>query len=199
MLLLAGCVGVLHEEAPEDPDDDDGRVASVEACRGLWDPAVKDAKDHSVETVDVIIRSDGPFRVGVPVPVADPETSFASWVDNASAVSEKEVSFKAAPTTKGAVILIEGDTHAVLCSQSIQYPYLGNRCCAEAYLDAAWTTDPSDARPDRIPVLVEEGNPSVEIRYEALSDLCGREADFSAASLRSGWNHVTGSDAAWCA
>lgn len=197
--VAAGCIGVLPaEEAPENTGRGNNGSASVEACRGLWDPAVKDADDHSTETVDVIIRADGPFRVGVPVPVAGPETSFASWVENASVVSEGEATLAQGPTSKGNVLFVEGDADSVLCTMSIQYPYLGNRCCAEAYLDAAWTTESSESRPDAVPILVQDGPVSVRIDYEAKSNWCGREATFGGTSLDAGWNDLPGSDGAWC-
>jgi hypothetical protein len=191
VLFGSGCIGVVDEGGQE--------VAgpTVLDCQDGWDPKPP-VRDSSREYVNVTIESAGPFKVGVPVPAAAPETTFESWRDNASFDASGDASVSTASSSRGRILVLEGQGDAVLCSHSLQFPYIGNRCCAEAFLDATWTTDPGTTRAQWLDVWVPLGDVTITVEYVALSNWCGRDALFSGTDVGGGWVRLDGEDMAWC-
>lgn len=175
---LVGCVG-----------QDDGRVTPFPAF-GSGDLL----RDWSYETLTISIDTPGAYRVGIPLPLS-PGVAPEDWIRNASASSRGSVSARLADSDHGALLLLSGSGDAGLRSIVLQVPHTGNRCCAEAYLDAQWSTQDGEAAW----VWVPEGSVRLGLHYEAASNWCGATAEFQQDGLRGGWMRLDlGRPLAWC-
>lgn len=178
-VLLAGCT-------------DDDAVAGGEARRCF----LPERGDWSKETLAIEVVAEGPFSVDVPFPVSSDGTDVSDWVANLSVDGGALPS--AVTTGRGQALRIVGEGDVNVSSCAIQPQGGGNGCCAEHYLDAAWTTSPDDARPNALSIRLNSGSASMTIHYAAVSDYCGREAWFQGDLPEVGWNGLRGEDAAWC-
>lgn len=184
LLLLAGCT-----EEGLDGEDEDAR--RIEAFPPLPDEPLQ---DFSLETIDVTVEAEDAYRVGIPLPVSGNVTTTADWARNVTVWAHGEDPLvEARETANGPVLVVEGAQTATLRSVVLEVPQQGNRCCAEAFLDAAWSTADEEGHPR---VWVDEGRVDVSLRYEAAANFCSSEASLDAQGLQPGW---TGREAGFSA
>ncbi len=185
LLPLAGCLG-----SGGGPD-----AEAKDPCGPRPDREWRN-EDWSKETWSVNVTAQGSFVVEVPVPLSPGGTEFSDWTAHLLAPAGWVAG--GVETPRGPAVRIEGQGAGVVTSCSIQpASERGNGCCAEQYLDAAWSTTP-ETRPDSVAVHVGSGTLDLEIRYTAESNWCGAEASYGGVSLVTGWNEVEGEHPAWC-
>jgi hypothetical protein len=153
-------------------------------------------RPHSTEEWTAWVNGTGPWQVGLPLPVSTPGTSFDDWVRNITITGTATA--RPDTTTFGRVVLVDGTGNVAVRSSAIQYPMTGNRCCAEAFLDARWTTNVNGTIPDRgLWVWTPVGAADVRITYTATSAYCSRSATFHGPA-GAGWAQIPGSDGTIC-
>lgn len=167
---LAGCV------------NDGGSSKRVEAFPALPEQPLR---DFSVEQIHLSVQAEDSYRVGVPLPVSGNVTTAADWARNLTLWAHgDDPSVELRDTEHGPVLVLEGSNSATVRSVVIEVPQQGNRCCAEAFLDARWSTadEEGNAR-----VWVPQGTVSVDLEYEAEANFCSASATLEEDSLAGGW------------
>lgn len=186
LVALAGCA----EEGLDGEDEDRGRI---DAFPPLPDEPLQ---DFSLETLDVTVEAEDAYRVGLPLPVSGNVTTAADWARNVTVWAHGENPLvEARETDNGPVLVVEGAQTATLRSVVLEIPQQGNRCCAEAFLDAEWSTADEDERPR---LWVDEGRVDVSLRYEATSNFCSSEASLDVQDLEPGWTRREAGFSALC-
>lgn len=167
---LAGCV------------DDGGSSKRIEAFPPLPDQPLR---DFSVEQIHLFVESEDAYRVGVPLPVSGNVTTAADWARNVSLTAHGEdPSVELRDTEHGPVLVLEGSNSATVRSVVIEVPQQGNRCCAEAFLDARWSTADGDGNAR---VWIPDGTVAVDLEYEAEANFCSASATLEEEGLTGGW------------
>lgn len=152
--------------------------------------------DRSKETIDIALEADGAFVVDVPLPVSTDGTSFAEWAANLTRSGNVATSTVALP--EGKVLRITGSGDVRIHSCSVQEARGGNDCCAEAYLNAKWTTERPGDDWRSIRVHGVSGSATLNLTWLAASSWCGREGTYL-GPVQAGWQQVPRADGeAWC-
>ena len=174
-------------------------VAATNAATVYTVPSLPTARDRSIEEWTAWVNGTGAWRVGLPFPISQPGTSFEDWLRNVTVSGFAFV--RPEITERGRVLLVEGVGKVMLKSRAIQFPMLGNQCCAEAYLFAVWTipVDLSNESVAKLTVWVPRWSVNLAILYTAESQWCNRHAEFRGSSADRTWAELAGQDYASCA
>lgn len=125
---------------------------------------------------------DERFRVGLPLRVGTPGTSFEMWLENLTVTGDARV--EANESEHGRVLRVEGSGDVEITSYAFHAgPEEG--CCAEDYLQGRWTTEA--AAPEGLAVDVVEGRPFLWVSYRAFSSNCGGGIVHEGPVEREGW------------
>lgn len=201
LLLLAG--GCLDGSTPEGPSDAPGdfhcRALDTALEVGAADPTAAQAgPDEADEVWHVWVNRTGPMNVLVPLLLSSPEPDAAAWMANLS-LRNATATLWSGP--EGQAVELNGTAPAEACSHSRQPAASGGSCCAERYLNGAWSfrvATPAPSREQSLPVLVLNGRVDVAITYAAQSHWCGRYAHFEAWNIGPSWAELPGRDSSVC-
>lgn len=175
-LPLSGCIGI--ENGPGGQESEDG----PNLLPALEDPFTRPQRpDRSFEAVRIVIRGESPFEIGIPVPVSSPGTTFDDWAQNLTIDGPADAEGRT--IDKRRVLWVEGSAGTTIVESTvIQEPLVGNKCCAEAFLDAKWTTQADHAPNGELLALMGAGTFTVSVEYKAAANYCWADGSFSLES-----------------